>query len=122
MSYWNAIVYDAALTIIKENVTKVFLNNLEIIDYTEAVETALGSANYVLTDAEIIPRGDGGRVLVCPKILNGITLNSGIARYYILTNGIDTVIAIGTLSFELPLDIGDTWTTPEFNIIIPAVT
>ncbi len=119
MSYLNDEALDGGLDWIDTTATRLDICGTEPTTYTEATSTyTLGNKTGINPDAPA-DRTGGGRQVTIPAITDGSVTGDGTANYWALTNGTDTLVAVGDISVPQGVTNGNSFSLTSFEIGIP---
>ena len=121
MSYLNDNVLDNGLSYIDTNASRLDICDTEPTTYSEATTDgnhSCGNKTGINPNAPA-DRTGGGRQVTIPAITDGNVTETTTATHWALTNGVDTLIAVHTLSSSQSVTDGNTFSLTEFEIGIP---
>jgi len=118
MSYLNDVVLDSGLSTLTSNGDRLDICDTEPTSYAEATSTySLGNSAITIGSP-----GDGtpsGRKVTVGAIAAGEVTVTDTAAYWAITNGTDTLYAVGSLSSPQAVTDGNTFTLAAFDVTIP---
>lgn len=121
MSYINNRVYDHGLLYLVQRTTRlIVVSTGSFTLYADALAAKLGEkAGVVITG----PTNSGnGRKVTVPEITNGAVIVDGtIASWALLNDTGSELLVLGGLLLPKPVVVGNTFTLPAFDIIIPGI-
>jgi hypothetical protein len=111
-------VLDGGLSTLTTNGTRIDICSAEPTSYAEATSTyTLGTSST--TTGSPADRTGGGREVTVAAITDASVTGTGIAAFYAITNGSDTLYATGNLSTSQSVTSGNTFSLGSFTIGIP---
>lgn len=111
-------VLDGGLSTLTTNGTRIDICSAEPTSYAEATSTyTLGTSST--TTGSPADRTGGGREVTVNAVTDASVTGTGIAAFYAITNGSDTLYATGNLSTSQSVTSGNTFSLGSFTIGIP---
>lgn len=111
-------VLDGGLSTLTTNGTRIDICSAEPTSYAEATSTyTLGTSST--TTGSPADRTGGGREVTVGAVTDASVTGTGIAAFYAITNGSDTLYATGNLSTSQSVTSGNTFSLGSFTIGIP---
>ena len=111
-------VLDDGLSTLTTNGTRIDICTAEPTSYAEATSTyTLGTSS--ITTGSPADRSAGGREVSVGAVTDASVTGTGIAAFYAITNGSDTLYATGGLSTSQSVTTGNTFSLGSFTIGIP---
>jgi hypothetical protein len=105
MPFLDDSIFDQGLDELDTGGTRVDICTQEPTTYAEATATYTLGNEAVDTGAPADGDVDGRKVVV-PAIDSGAVTGDGMAAFWALTNGVDTLLATGPLAAPLPVATG----------------
>lgn len=121
MAYINDAAFDAALTYIDTNGTRLEICSAEPANYAGIAAVALGNKTSLNIGAPANGAVNGRRVTVA-AITDGSVTATGTATHWAIHNGSNLLVASGSLSASQVVTSGNTFTLGAFDITIADAT
>lgn len=121
MAYINDAAYDAALSYIDTNGTRLDICSSEPANYAGIAAVSLGNKTSLSIGSPADGAVNGRRVTVA-SIADGSVTGTGTATHWAIHNAADTLVASGSLSASQSVTSGNTFTLAAFDITVADAT
>ena len=121
MAFLHNSVYDSGLSTLTTGVNRMDLCTTEPTTYAEATSTLTAGNKTAYTVGAATARTPDGRKVVAPAVTDGtVTTSTTVGFWALVQTGTSTLLATGALAAPVAISTSGPWTTPAFDIGIPA--